>query len=122
MPNDSTRNGGDGQTETPIPVFPSTDAGNGERFAHLFGKDIRWDTTRGEWLEFRKHRWVITEKDQMLQLAIKAARHGYHREAEHIPDPSKRAAAARWAILSESKGRLESALALAATCPPIASN
>ncbi len=96
-----------------------TDTGNAEWIAQLFGKKIRYDHMRARWLLWRKHYWQEDENGLVYRLATKAARERYRQSAD-IKNLDKRRGVARWAISSEQRNRLESAVALAKNVKPIA--
>lgn len=100
---------------------PVTDTGNAECIAQLYGKRIRYDHMRSRWLIWRKHYWQEDENGLVYRLATKAARERY-RQAEDIEDMDERRKVASWAITSEQRYRLESAVALARNIKPIADN
>ena len=101
--------------------FHRTDAGNAELFASLFGKRIRYDHKRGRWLIYSLHWWVEDKGEQVIQLAKDAARYRLQHSAD-LADDEARKAEASWALASESKFRLEAAVRLAKTEPPLSDN
>jgi putative DNA primase/helicase len=101
------------------PRFHRTDAGNGEVFAHLYGDRVRYDHRRRRWLLWRDHWWLPDADAEVERLALEAANWRYQAAAS-IVDLKERQAEATWAISSESRMRLDSALALARAWRPIA--
>ena len=90
-----------------------TDAGNAEDFATLYGSEVRFDHRRARWLLWRGHRWQPDADAEVRRLAKVAMRERF-RDAALLDDPEARARAAKWAIASESRGRLDALLYL---CP-----
>jgi len=93
-------------------MFNNTDSGNAEYFADRHADDVRYDHQRGRWLVWTKHRWQPDVDGQIRRLA-KAAMRERFRDAGTLDDPDARARAARWAIASESKSKLDALIALA---------
>ncbi len=102
----------------PPSEYPRTDAGNAELIAALFGDRLRYDHRRGRWLVWAEHRWVEDPDGAPPRLALRAARLRY-RDAEDLGDQARRKQVAKWAIGSESRMRIDAALALAGTLRPI---
>ncbi len=98
--------------------FPLTDAGNGELFAHLYGDRVRYDWLRGRWLVWGRHRWQPDPNGELHRLAKQAARERWKAAADE--DSERREAIAKWAIASESAGKLTAAIDRARSEPPIA--
>jgi putative DNA primase/helicase len=110
-----------GQGSTPVPLrFPRTDSGNAELFASLYGHRLRYDHRRRRWLLWAGHWWEPDIDEEVLRLAKEAARWRYQAAPGLFRDPDELKAEAKWAISSESRMRLEAALALAQAEPPIA--
>ena len=114
----STRkNATSGATAKPSPLaFPLSDAGNGELIAHLYGNRLRYDYRRQRWLLFDSMTglWRPDPTDEVILLAKEAARRRY--EAASLADDD---GARKWAFGSESRFRIDAALALARSEPPI---
>lgn len=100
-------------------MFPLTDAGNAELFAALFGANVRYDHRRGRWLLWRDHHWREDSDGEIFRLAKSATRIRYQ-SAKEIDDTERKQRVAKWAITSESRMRLEAALALTRNEHPIA--
>lgn len=100
--------------------YPCTDAGNAELFASLYGDTVRFDHKQGRWLvwDLKQSRWREDKQDEVRQLAKRAARRRV-RFAAGIsnPDDAKREFA--WARQSENRSRIDAALELAKSEPPI---
>ena len=99
--------------------FPLTESGNGELFAWLYGDRIRFDHARQRWLLWDQHRWAEDLDGEVFRLTKDATRLRY-RSAEQVDDPERRKRIASFAIGSESRQRIESAMALAKRERPIA--
>jgi putative DNA primase/helicase len=100
--------------------FPRTDSGNAELFAHLFGDRLRFDHRRKRWLLWTDHWWKPDVDEEALRLAKEAVRRRYQVAPDLFDDPDEFRAEAKWAVASESRMRLEAALALAQAERPIA--
>lgn len=98
-----------------------TDATNAELFARLYGEELRYDHKRGRWLHYTRTYWREDADGQITRMAIQAVRHLY-RDALHIEDPEKRKKASTWALISESKSRLDACVTIAESLQPIASD
>jgi putative DNA primase/helicase len=99
--------------------FNLTDSGNAEYFAARQGQDVRYDHRRGRWLLWRRHRWQ-PDADAKIRRLAKAAIRRRFKDAAALDDPQERTRAAKWAIASESRSRLDAALYLAQAEHPIA--
>ncbi len=92
------------------PIFPQTDAGNGERFAFHNFERIRFVAQWKKWLVWNGQFWERDETDAALNLAKETAR--------KIPDEAKGATGEKYtailkhAIASESASRLHAMLDL----------
>ncbi|MCE5239795.1 phage/plasmid primase, P4 family [bacterium] len=95
--------------------FHATDAGNGELFASLFGDRLRFDWKRERWLKWGTHLWEDAAGDELIRFAKEAARARYEAASAADSDAQR-----KWAFGSESKSRIEAALHLARSEPPIA--
>jgi len=104
---------------TQIETLNFTDAENGEYFTAMYGDRLRYDHRRGRWLEWYKHYWRPDTDGQIMRLALKSMRSRYQGAAA-IEDPDTRKDAAKKAIGSEQRARLEATLVLARNFKPIA--
>ena len=93
-------------------AFNNTDSGNAEYFAARHSDDVQYDHRRGRWLVWQGHRWQPDVDGHVKRLA-KAAMRQRFLDAGTLEDPDARARAAKWAIASESKAKLDALLALA---------
>lgn len=96
--------------------FNTTDMGNGEAFAHLFGDDIRYDWTRERWLRWAGHLWAPADYGHLTELAKTAARRRYM-QASHAGDRGEQQR--KHAFRSEARGRAEACLFFARAEDPI---
>ena len=96
-----------------------TDAGNAEWLAALHGDRLRYDHRRGRWLLWQGDWWAEDSDGKLRRMAKEAARERY-RKAADIEDAEQKKAVAKWAIKSESRSKLDAALALAQSETPIA--
>lgn len=100
-------------------LFPLTDAGNGEMIAHLYGDILRFDHLRDRWLLWQGHHWSDDSDGAVRRMAKDMARERF-RLAAGIDNPDEKGRVARFAIQSENRARIDAALYLASTEPPIA--
>ncbi|MFC1869867.1 phage/plasmid primase, P4 family [Chloroflexota bacterium] len=100
-------------------AYNLTDAGNAEYFTSQYSDRLRHDHRRGRWLEWFKHYWRQDTDGQITRLALKAMRDRY-KAATVIDDLDHRKEAAKWAIGSESRARLDALTAIARDLKPIA--
>src|SRR5215469_1537373 len=89
---------------------PLTDIGNGELIACLYKGRLCFDHSRGKWLIFREHWWTEDVDGEVYRMAKEAARFRYCRSYSL---PEDREEEAKWARKSESRERVEAALACA---------
>lgn len=117
------RGSGNLATEQPVPKrpadFPLTDTGNAELIAYQYGDRLRFDHRQGRWLAWAEHHWINDPDGEPVRLAIEAARVRF-RDSEHILDTKERERAAKWAIGSEARPRIDAALHIAKNLPPVA--
>jgi putative DNA primase/helicase len=92
--------------------FPATDSGNAELFASCNAGSVLYDHRRNQWQLWGAHYWLADSDGKIHRLAKAAARERYRR-AGLIQDLPTRQVAAKWAISSESRQKLEAALSLA---------
>ena len=110
---------GSGQ-RTGLPrIFPRTDAGNAELFAHLYKDGLRYDHARDRWLVWCEHWWTEDEDEEVYRRAKAAARYRVQ-AANGFKEEKTREKEIKWATTSESRTRLEAALRLAKTERPLA--
>jgi len=106
------------QTGDPDPHI-LTDTTNAQLMVALFGDILRYDHKRDRWLIWNGHRWQPDNNGKIYRLAIEAARARYQ-DAANIQDLKERERISGWAITSENRGRLESAIAIASQLEPLA--
>ncbi len=95
-----------------------TDLGNAERFAAMWKDHLRYCHATGKWLVWDGQRWTEDMDGTPLRLAGETAR-SILREALNEEDPEVRAALAKWAAASESKGKHEATVKLATAQPAL---
>jgi putative DNA primase/helicase len=100
--------------------FLRTDAGNAEMFAASYCDNVRFDHRQQRWLIWDKtlRRWVEDRQDKVRVLMKNIFRHRM-RLAVKAPETEERAKEIKWALQSESYYRIEKALELAKSEPPI---
>ncbi len=98
---------------------PTTDTGNAELLAELYGGTIRFDHRRRRWLVWQDHHWKPDCDGYIGRLAIKAARHRFA-EANRIEDSKEKGREAAWAVSSESRQKVDACIALAKSIKPVA--
>lgn len=100
-------------------TFNLTDSGNAEYFAARHRRDVRYDHRRARWLLWRQHRWQLDADAEIRRLA-KAAMRQRFRDAATLEGSDARSRAAKSAIASESRSRLDALLYLAQAESPVA--
>ena len=95
---------GESQGEAPV-VEHTTDLGNARRLVRRHGRDVRYVHTWGQWLVWDGRRWARDETGAVHRLARETVRSIYV-EAAQAADTATAKALARWAMQSESAGRL----------------
>lgn len=93
-----------------------TDVGNAKRLVARYGQDIRFCKSRG-WLVWDGRRWAqddgeIEQRGKQTAVSIYAA-------AAAETDPERRQKIAKWALQSESEGRIKAMIALAESEPEV---
>ncbi|EKD43526.1 MAG: hypothetical protein ACD_72C00242G0004 [uncultured bacterium] len=101
--------------------FRLTDTSNAENIRNLFENKIRFDHRRRRWLIWDTHRWKPDEDGSIYRYAIEAARITFQ-ESTKIADLAQRGAIAKFAIGSENRQKLDSAISIAKTLLPITDN
>jgi putative DNA primase/helicase len=99
------------------PGFPCTDLGNAERLVASYGDDARYLVGAG-WHLWNQHRFELDRTRRIFVLMGDVAR-GIYAEASTVIDADHRKALGAWAKLSESRGKLEAAIALAESRPQL---
>lgn len=100
-------------------LFPRTDSGNAELFADMHNDKLKFDHRQGRWARWTGHFWDTDNQQKVVQMAKTAARARYVNAVEII-DPRARGSEAQWAIGSESRAKIDSALYLAQSEPRVA--
>jgi putative DNA primase/helicase len=94
-----------------------TDLGNARRLVRLYGGKLRYCGPWAKWLAWDGRRWAVDASGAVERMAKETIAEMY-REAATLPDDQRKALAA-WALKSESEGRLNAMIALAASEPGI---
>jgi len=100
-------------------ALPRSDAGNGECLARLYRHTLLFDHTGQRWLLWDGVRWS-QDRDGEPQRRVKAAVRQRLASAAKEDTEESRKALVKWALSSENRTRMESALKLAATEPVLA--
>jgi putative DNA primase/helicase len=95
-----------------LKLLACTDAGNAELFAKLYHGKLQFDHRRKHWFVWCEHWWVEDADGRVLRMAKRAARVRLGGSAS-ITDSNERSSQAKWALKSESRYALQSALTLA---------
>ena len=101
--------------------FALTEAYQAERFAEIYGHELRYDHQRGLWFIHQGHLWRPDTKGAVDGMAVEAARR-LHADAKAIVDSTQRTNALRAAKFSQSARGVASVLSLAKSLPPIATD
>lgn len=99
-------------------TFPTTETGDAEFFASIFGDRVRYDWRQGRWLVFAGHRWIADSDGELHRLATEALR-ARQRAAFALKEGDERKRRLKWAIDGESRRRHENVIALARSKPPL---
>lgn len=103
----------------PLSARPRTDTGNAERLIEAFGADLRWSTVAERWLVWDGKRWAEDPGGEVARRA-KATVRAMRAEAAALPEGEERTQLSRWAVASESRGRLSAMIDLARHEPGVA--
>jgi len=103
-----------------IKEFPLTDAGNAERLVHWYGKDLRFCSQWGRWINWNGWKWVVDETGgaRVHQLALETVRR-IQKEATECTDSDRRKALGEWGFKCESKSRIDNMVSMASKMPGI---
>lgn len=91
-------------SDVPDQQYMRTDLGNAERLANRFGNDLRWWDDRQNYFVWDGRRWLEDRTLQVYRWARDTVR-GMYRDAEALED-DKRRDLIKWAVSSESAGKL----------------
>jgi len=102
------------------PTYLRTESGNAEMFAAQYGKTVRFDHAQCRWLlwDERKGRW-FEDKQSKVRGLMKVTARLRLRSGVDLPEGDERSKQVRWALSSESRYRIDAALELAKSVPPI---
>jgi putative DNA primase/helicase len=95
-----------------------TDTGNAYRLVACHGAELRFCHAWGKWLTFTGKRWEVDQRGLVVTWAKDAVRSMY-REAAATSDTDQATALVKWAVDSESVGKLEAMMTLAKNEIPI---
>lgn len=101
-----------GEAGDPPELEPLTDLGNSERFTRSFAEHVRYSHATGVWFTWDGRRWKEDDRGLPTRLAGTMARQ-IAAEAGTIDNDGDREKAIEWARKCESRGRIESTVALA---------
>ncbi len=107
------------QAETPAGERPLTDVGNAERLAQRHGRDLRWCEAWGAWLAWTGAHWQRDLRGEVTRRAVDTVRM-LGEEAAREQHEGRRREVLKWALTSESKGRIEAMVSLCRAQPGIA--
>ncbi len=107
------------QPANALNLLPLTDTGNAEAIRELFGETLRFDHRRRRWLIWDQTRWKPDDDGAIDRQAIEAVRERLRASAS-IADDERRKEAAKWALSSESRYRLQAAIRQAQSLHPMA--
>ena len=99
--------------------FNTTDAGNAELFAELFGDVVRFNHRTKQWLVWRKYWWEEDKNGEVMRMAKIVIRLRYISAVEFAKNGEKKKLK-NWALRSETLQRMEAMLKLARSEEPIA--
>lgn len=99
-------------------AFPLTDLGNCQRLVARFGVNMRYIPEFKRFITFDGRRWHLDRDGEPMRMAKDTARSIYE-EARDASDTGRQQALSRWAVQSQSAGRLQAAVDLAKTEPSI---
>jgi putative DNA primase/helicase len=99
-------------------TFKRSDTGNGERFAQRMREMVRYCVGEQRWYIWDGSRWIQDTLNQALHLTQEIIKDLYVEAASARPEDQERVA--NWAQKSESLGRREAMLRIAASRPGIA--
>ena len=103
---------------SPLIILNRTDAGNGERFRAVEGRQFAYCHAWGSWLHNDGVRWQRDGSGEALRAALRTLR-STAAEAEKIPDHDQSSELLKHALDSESSARLSAMLNLAAALLPV---
>lgn len=98
-------------SDVPAQNYMRTDLGNAERLADRFGNDLRWWDDRQSYFVWDGRRWLEDRTLQVHRWARDTVR-GIYRDAEVLEDGNRRDLI-KWAVSSESAGKLTAMVQLA---------
>jgi hypothetical protein len=88
-----------------------TDLGNARRLVQCFGEDLRYCHEWHQWLIWDGTRWCPDRNGEIVRRAKQTVQAMYA-EAAQLTDKTSRKALVKWALSSESDGRLQAMMGL----------
>lgn len=106
------------QASEPVGDRPLSDVGNAERLARRHGHDLRWCEAWESWLAWDGAHWKADETGEVIRRAVDTIR-ALGEEASREAHEGRRRELLKWALSSESRGRIEAMVALCKAQPGI---
>jgi putative DNA primase/helicase len=91
-----------------------TDLGNARRLVEKYGGDLRFCPAWNKWLLWDGARWAVDNTGDVVRLAKETVL-GLYDEAASEQDEERRRVLGKWAVASESRGRITAMVELAKT-------
>jgi putative DNA primase/helicase len=107
------------QAQETVGERPLSDVGNAERLARRHGQDLRWCEAWGSWLAWDGTHWKADETGEVIRRAVDTIR-ALGEEAAREAHEGRRRELLKWALASESRGRVEAMVSLCKAQPGIA--
>lgn len=101
-----------------MPNFGCTDIGNGERFVHKHGAELRHIEETGQWLKWTGSRWKPVPPSQIWGLAKKVSK-SIHNEARDAKEQGETRQLSAWAAQSGNESKLRSMISMASKSEPV---
>ncbi len=98
--------------------FLCTDQGNAERLVDRHGANLRYCYPWSKWLVYDGLRWRVDDRGAVVRLAKDTVR-AIFEEAKEAPDDETAKRLGKWAISSQSEGKIKSMIALAQSEPGV---
>lgn len=103
----------------PMVAEALTDASHAQRFAEIYGVDVKYNWRRGTWLVHEGHLWRADTDGRIYRTALEFVR-GRQATAIDISDRKLKEKILKFTINAESKPNLDKLVSLAKNFPPIA--
>ena len=95
-----------------ISDYKCTDSGNAELLIAIFGHQIRYNQTKGNWYIWNGKRWENDQSREIERLVLQTARYRQHLAAE-LESGNEKIEQTKWALKSESDKGIKAALSRA---------